>query len=367
MLIVVVGAGEVGSYLAERLSRESHDVVVVEQEPALAHDLSGRLDATIVTGSGSSPSVLEEAGLADADLLIAVTDRDEVNLVACLLARQHGVPSTVVRVEDRDLRDSVRFAASGGLRADLVIDPDHETADEIIQLVEFRGVDEVYPMAGGDVIVLGARIRPGAPLAGRGLARIAAEHEPHWEFLFGTITRGHETFIPRGDHVLEAGDHVRVLTRHRARDQILRLLGIDRERAHRVMVLGGGRTGGLVAAALEARGMSVTVVDRDPQRAHELSMMLPRSVVVCGEVTDGELLLQERVQEADVVVAATGEDDANALACSYAKSEGAAWSITVVHRLSLLPLLPTLGIDAIVSPGRPARTRCCGSCGAASR
>jgi len=347
--VVIIGAGEVGWYLAERLSGERHDVAVIEADPARAAELGGLLDVRVVTGSGSSPAALTEAGVSGAGLLAAVTDDDEVNLVVSLLAKQLGVGATICRLQREELRGPAGTRLLEAVGADLVIDPDADTAEEILHLVRNAGADEVYPMTAG-LTLIGTTIRPGAALAGRELAEIARSFEPNWEFLFGALTRQGETSIPRGNHRLEEGDHVRVLATREGHGQILDLLGVRRDAARRVMVLGGGAIGSRVATQLERARAEVVLVERDPHRAAELGRLLHHSVVVRGDVTDTELLAEEAVGTMDVVVAATGEDASNVLACAYAAAEGATFTVAVLHRLALLPLIGRFGINAAVSP-----------------
>ncbi len=350
MHIIIIGAGEVGGYLAERLRSEGLDVVVIENDPIRAAAVSGELDVQVITGSGSSPSVLIEAGIGRADLVAAVTQNDEVNLIASLLAKQHGVETTVVRVETEAMRgkDAVELLASVG--ADVVVDPDAETADEVLELVHTTGADEVYPMANGELVVIGAFVSDTAPLANRSLAEIGELLGEEWDFLFGAITRAGDTVIPRGDQMLLPGDHVRVLSLPSAQGELLRLLGVSGTRARRVMVLGGGAVGSRVAGRLEQEGVEVVLVERDPKRAADLAQTLQRVMVVQGDVTDTELLLEESVGEMDAVVAATGEDASNVLACAFAIAEGASFTVAVLHRLALLPLVRSFGIDAALSP-----------------
>jgi trk system potassium uptake protein TrkA len=348
--VIVVGAGEVGSYVAERLSKEGHDVAVIELHAQRLRAVEERIDVLAVQGSGTSPRVLEMAGIDKADLVVAVTSVDSVNLLVSLVAKQAGVARTVVRVEDSDLRDRKAAAVHRAVGADLVIDPDQETAEEILELLEFPGATEIASMAGGEVVVIGARLSADAPLVGRTLVEIAQEYEPDWDFLFGALTRGNTTVIPRGDHRLEANDLVRVLCKKRARQRLAGLLGIARDVPRRVMLLGGGRTAEMLALSLEARGAHVVVVERDQERARELAERLDRALVLQGEITDSDLLEEAEVATFDAVIALTGEDDANVLACLFARSVGAGETIAVVHRLSLLPLLAEAGIDAALSP-----------------
>lgn len=350
MYVIVVGAGEVGTYVADRLSREGHDVAVIERNRSAYRAVTERLDVLTLRGSGTNPEVLREAGIDRAEMIVAVTSQDEVNLVCCLVGKQAGIARTVCRLEDADLRSRKSSALHEAMGVDLIIDPDHETAQEILELLEYPGASEVAEMAGGEVVVIGARLAANAPIVGRSLMEIAAEYEPEWDFLFGVITRGEETIIPRGDVRLEADDLVRVLCKRRARRELMRLIGLARKAPRKIMLLGGGRTAEIVATTLDQRGSDVVIVERDVDRSDELAGRLPGSLVLRGEITDADLLEENDVGSYDAVLALTGEDDANILACLYAKLEGAKETIAVVHRLSLLPLLAEAGIDVALSP-----------------
>ncbi len=350
MHVVIVGAGEVGWYLAQRLGAEGHDVVVIEQNEAIASALGAELDVQVVIGSATLPSTLQAARIDRADLLAGVTQNDEVNLIASLLAKEAGVPQTVVRIQTEELRGPAGAPLREAMRADVVIDPDADTADEIMELTEASGADEVYQMSGGDLIVLGCTIGEGAVLAGSTLAEIGANFEPDWSFLFGALTRDGETVIPRGDQRLEVGDHVRVLTSRQSRNEILELLGAAHRRAKRVMVLGGGAVGSRVAERLERAGSDVVLVENDLDRARVLSEKLPRITVVRGDIEDTDMLSEESINDKDLVIAATGDDAANVLACAFAATGRDTFTVAVIHRLSLLPLVRQFGIDAALSP-----------------
>ncbi len=350
MHVVIVGAGEVGWYLAERLGAEHHDVVVIEQDEELAHAIGEVLDIQVVVGNGCHPSVLADAGVDRAALLAGVTQNDEVNLIASLLAKERGVAKTVVRIQTEELRGPAGQGLLRSVGADVVIDPDADTAEEILELVHLSGADEVYPMANGELVVLGAVIRADSAVAGRQLSEVGSGFAPHWQFLFGAVTRKGQTMIPRGDEVLEVGDHVRVLTTRSSRRETLQLLGAVRRRVRRLMVLGGGAVGSRVAKAMSAEGAEVVLIERDLDRAHELAAESPKVRVINGDITDIELLTEESIATMDVVVATTGEDTANVLACAFAAAEGSGFTIAVMHRLALLPLVGQFGIDATLSP-----------------
>ena len=257
---------------------------------------------------------------------------------------------TVVRIQTDELRGPAGQGVLEAVGADVVIDPDADTAEEILELIHLSGADEVYPMVGGELVVLGGVIRPGASIAGRRLSEVGSQFEPHWQFLFGAVTRKGETRIPRGDEVLEAGDHVRVLTTRDARRETLELIGAERRNVRRVMVLGGGAVGSRVLAATSAEGAEVVVIERDLVRAREIAAEHPRVRVIHGDITDVELLAEQAIETMDVVVATSGEDTANVLACAFAAAEGSGFTIAVLHRLALLPLVGQFGIDATLSP-----------------
>ncbi len=347
---MVVGAGEVGSYVAERLSREGHDIGVIDVDRAKLRALDDTVDVLTVEGSGTHPGVLRRAGIAEADLLVAVTANDEVNLISSMVAKSVGVRHSIVRIEAEELRGAAAEELRAASGADLVIDPDAEIAGEILELLAFPGADEIARMADGEVVVIGARLPAHAPLVGRRLEEIAEEFEPDWDFVVAAIGRGDETVIPRRDHQLQAHDHVRIVAKRRARRLVIELLGLAAGAVSRVMLLGGGRTARILAESLADRGVQVVVVERDPARARELAEKLEDALVMEGDITDADLLEEADIGRHEVVVALTGEDDANILACLYAKSVGAGETIGVVHRLALLRLLADAGIDVALSP-----------------
>ena len=350
MHVIVVGAGEVGSYVAARLSRERHNVSVVDIDADRLRQLAAELDVLTVVGSGTHPSVLSDAGIDNCELVVAVTSKDEVNLVASLVAKQRGVDKTIVRIEAEELRSRSSAELRQTFGADLVIDPDYETAERILDLLDYPGASEIAVMAQGEAIVIGARLEADAPIVGRRLSEIAAEYEPDWEFMVGSISRGEQTYIPRTDYMLMEDDLVRVVCKRRARRRVARLLGLGTGSVRHVLLLGGGRTAEILAARLVSRGVEVVIVERDPERALELAEDLADVQIFEGDITDADLLEETNLGRFDAVAALTGEDESNILACLYAKSVGASETIAVVHKLALLSLLDSAGVDVALSP-----------------
>jgi trk system potassium uptake protein TrkA len=350
MHVIVAGAGEVGMHIADRLSREKHDVVLVDRSAQRLAEAEERIDVATMVGRVTSPAVLDDAGAAKAGLFVAVTNDDEANLVSALIAKQAGTETTIVRLQLDDLRGAEASRLRKSMGVDHVIDPDVETAQEIFELLRFPGASEIFPMVGGEVMLIGARLPADAPMVGQTLRELAEAHEPHWDFLIGSITRKGATQIARHDLRLEADDHLRMVCNQRGRGQLLKLLGLHSQTPRRVMLLGGGHTARTLAQRLQNVGAFVTIVEHKPERARELAERLQHAVVLEGEITDSDLLSQEEIGRQDVVIALTGDDDANILACLFSKASGATETIAVIHRLALLPLVHGAGIDVAISP-----------------
>lgn len=350
MHVIVIGAGEVGSYVADRLSKEGIDVYVIERDAKRAAHLAETIDVEVITGSGTHPSTLALAGVEAADLLVAVTKSDEVNLVASMLAKQADVPRTIVRLEAPELRGQDAAGLRRASKADLFIDPDEETSQEVLSLIEMPGASEVAKLGNGEVFVIGARVPEGAPIVGKSLIELGVENEPEWDFIVSSIRRGTETVIPRGDYTIEAYDLVRVVCKRSARRKVAKLLGLARDVPREILLLGGGRTATLVADKLRHTGARVQMIERDPDRARELAEKLDGVRVLNGDITDSDVLDEADLPRIELVAALTGEDDANVLASVYAKAAGVPETIAVVHRLNFLSLLDRVGVDAALSP-----------------
>ena len=367
MRIIVVGAGEVGTYVADRLSRQEHDIALIELDSERFRQIDAELDVLAINGSGTDPAALQRAGIADTDLLVAATNKDEINLFSALLARQAGVNKTIVRVESRKLRSKEVSALFDRFDDHLVIDPDQEVADSVLRLMEYPGAMDLSRMADEEVVIIGARLPAHAPLVGVSLHALGRELDPDWDFIVGTITRKVEeedqeekTIIPRQDEVLREGDLLRVICKSRALRDVTDRLGIAKDVPRRALLLGGGRTAEMIAESLLYRGVDVAIIEKKHERALELSETLAKALIYEGDVTDVEMLEEADVARQDLVIALTGEDDANVLACLYAKStsarskknnnEAGIETIAVVHRLKLLDLLETNQVDTALSP-----------------
>jgi trk system potassium uptake protein len=349
MRIIIVGAGEVGFHLAERLSQENQDVVVVESDPEHAERASELLDVMTVVGNGASIPVLEEAGIRGAQILLAVTSQDEVNLISCLAGSRLGADYTIARISNPDYYTRGSVLSRERLGIDLMINPEREAARETFQLLQSAAATDVANFADGRVQLVGLIVREGAPVAGKSLARLGVELR-EYHYVLAAIVRGSETIIPDGSSRIEAGDHIYVLSPTSEVPSIPPLAGYEPFDLRRVMIAGGSAEGLFLAEILEEHGIECTILDRDRRRCLELAEALPRSLVLHADATDMELLEMEGVSGIDGFVAATGHDETNLLSSLLAKSVGARRVVSLIEKFEYLPLVPRVGLDAAVSP-----------------
>ena len=351
MRVVIVGAGEVGYHIASRLSRERHDVVVVDQSYELIQRVQEELDLLAYKGHGADPAVLEKAGINRADMLIAVTNSDEVNLVACLLAHQYGVPKRIARINNPDFRDSPLIEAGKFIGIDLLINPSQAVAEEIRHLIKTPGAEEAANFLEGRVKLLSFRVPSTAPILRQRLRDFAAQFATT-PFLIVAIQRERETLIPTGDTVIEPHDHLLVIGKEELIRENLHWLGITPRPTRKVLIIGGGRVGLNVAHMLEQdeTDYHVKMLERNAERCQLLASRLPHTMVLHGDATDVKVLQEEGIADTDVVIVVTDDEGTNLIAALLAKTHGARAVITLIQRPGLVPLVAALGIDAAISP-----------------
>ena len=351
MKIVILGAGQVGASVAESLVSEANDITVVDLEPQRLRTLQERLDLRTVQGNGAHPSVLAEAGIEDADLLIAVTQSDETNLVACrMAARMFNVPRRIARVRATDYLSNERILGEDGFDVDLSICPEQVLTDYIAKLVEFPEALQVLDFAGGKVSLVAVRAFSGGPLVGHPLRELRG-HVPRIDARIVAIFRGDRSIVPDGDTVIEAGDEVFCLAAAEHIREVLRELRRMDRPVKRVMVAGGGNIGLRLAAALEER-YSVRVIEHNKRRCEQLAARLGAALVLNGDTTDEELLEDENIAEMDLFVAVTNDDENNIMSSLLAKRMGARRVVSLINRRSYVDLLQAGQIDIAISPAQ---------------
>ena len=346
---MILGAGDVGFHLARQLAAENHDVVVVEHDRERARLIQDTMDALVIEGNGAALSVLERAGIARTDLLLAVTSQDEINLMACLSSAQYEVPKRIARVSKPDYYDHTGILPPERLGVHLMINPERECALETYQLLQSAAAAEFAQFEGGLVQLIGVRVQPDAPVAGKRLVEIGRERG-RVRALIVALARGGETIIPTGRTRVEAGDLAFILGDPRHLAEALSMAGHQPFKLRRVMIAGGSREGLFLARLLEEHRIGCTILETDRRRALTLAEELQRSLVLHGDATDLELLEMEAAGEADGFVAYTGNDETNLLSCLLAKNLGTRRVISLIDRFDYIPLVSRVGVDAAVSP-----------------
>ncbi len=350
MKIIIVGAGAVGSILAERLSAASHDVTMIESEDRAVSQTQKNLDALVMSGNGASCSVLEQAGVQRADILIAVTNVDEINILACLQAARYGVKTKVARVRNHEYYHAAGSDDMPGFAGiDHMINPDEEAVSEIHELLLQPAATDIYDFADDRVQVIGARVARGAQVTGKSLREIEGLVGSRWA-LVAAITRDRQTIIPGGQDLLLEGDHVFLVGRHGRINDALQMLVPPTPRPQRVMIAGATSIGIRLASLLSHEGISVKLIEPRESQALKAGNVLDRALVLNGEATEAELLLSEGIETMDAFVAASDDEEMNLTASLLARHHGARKTIALIKRPNYVPLSSVIGIDAAVSP-----------------
>jgi trk system potassium uptake protein len=350
MKIVILGAGQVGRTAAAQLSREeANEVTVVDQNEELLRDLQDRLDIRTVVGNASYPSVLEAAGTPEADILIALTSSDEVNMMACEVAYTLYRTSTkIARIRAAEYTNRPELFSAEALSVDVFISPEQLVTEYVVRLIRYPGALQVLDFADGKVRLVGMRAGKSGLLVGQRL-RTLREHLPNADARVVAIFRGDRAVIPDGDTVVEDGDEVFFLA---AREDMKRMMGELRKEedpARRVLIAGAGNIGFRVARALE-KSHQVKLIERDPKRARRASELLEHAIVLHGDAADEELLVEENIDSADVFAALTNSEEANILSAMLAKRLGAHKVMALINKPSYADLMESRAIDIAISP-----------------
>jgi len=354
MRVVICGAGQVGFGIAERLAAEENDVSVVDTSQELVQAIRNSLDVRGFVGHGAHPDVLVQAGCDQADMIIAVTLYDEVNMVACQVAHSlFNVPTKIARVRSQSYLQAhwADLFSSNHLPIDVIISPEVEVGELVLRRLEAPGAVDSVRFANGEVVTIGIDCGDNCPVVDTPLSQLT-ELFPDLQAVVVGILRDGKLFVPRSSDAMLAGDRVYVVCQV---DQVRRTLGIfghEEPEAHRVVIAGGGNIGLYVAASLEARGSraKVKIIEASRERAIDIADRLKRAVVLNGDALDQEILQEADVQDADTLVALTNDDEVNILACVMAKRLGAASNMALINNRSYPAFAGTLGIDATVNP-----------------
>lgn len=352
MKIVILGAGQVGGTLAENLAREDNDVTLVDTQTARLNELRDRLDIRTINGHGSTPSVLKQAGIDDADLLVAVTSSDEVNMVACQIAHTlFNTPTRIARIREAGytVPDIARdLFSKAHMPVDVVITPEQLVTDHVQRLIEQPGALQVLDFADGLVKLVAVRAYQGGPLVGQELKALR-EHMPDVDSRVAAIFRKDRPIRPEGDTIIEDGDEVFFIANKKHIRKVMSELRRLEKPYKRLMIAGGGNIGLRLAAALEDH-YNVKIIEMNEPRCQELSETLNRAVVLNGQGADQDLMLEEGIESTDVFLALTNNDAANIMASMLAKRLGAKKVMTLINTPAYADLVQGGTVDIAISP-----------------
>ncbi|MBC8570013.1 Trk system potassium transporter TrkA [Zongyangia hominis] len=347
MRIVIVGDGKVGVTLTDQLSREGHDIVIIDKDMRVLRESVDQYDVLAIHGNGASLSVQREAGVGESDLLIAATSADEVNLICCVLAKKLGVKRTIARVRNPEYDEQLIYLKED-LGLSMTINPEKAAAMEILNLLRFPAVIQRDTFAKGRVEIIELKIRKESPLAGRYLHELT--HIVKAQVLICAVERGDEVIIPTGAFQMQAGDNIFVTGASRNLAALVQNLGIVEQKIKNVMLIGGSRIAYYLASALLAEGAAVKIIEIDPERCRQLAGLLPRASIVCSDGTQPEVLAAEGLVDADAVITLTDIDEENLILSMYAHQQGVYKVISKINRMEYNELCQKMGIASIVSP-----------------
>ncbi|HEY5604130.1 MAG TPA: Trk system potassium transporter TrkA [Gammaproteobacteria bacterium] len=349
MKIIVLGAGQVGSSVAEVLAKEANDITIVDTDGKKLQELQDRLDVRTVQGHASHPEVLGRAGGEDADMIIAVTNQDEINMVACQVAYTlFHTPTKIARVRDVEYLTHPQLFTQEALPIDVLISPEQLVTDYVQRLIEYPGALQVLDFASGRVQLVAVRAYYGGPLVGHELKTLR-DHMPGIDTRVAAIFRRGQPIIPEGNTVIEADDEVFFIAAKRHIRVVMKeLRRLDRP-VKRVIIAGGGNIGTRLAKALE-HDYQVKLIDHNPERSKVISEKLERTIVLFGDAADEELLLEENIEHTDVFCAVTNDDEANILSAMLAKRLGARKVMALINRAAYVGLVQSGIIDIAISP-----------------
>lgn len=346
MKTTIIGAGKVGKEIAVRLMQEGHDLVVIDKNELKLQKIEEDFDCLCIKGSGSTAKILSSPVVAECELLIAVTNSDEVNMIACMTAKRIGIARTVARIRDPDYAQNL-IISKEDLGIDLIINPDYSAAMEINRFLTMTLPVHMEPFARGRVQLADITVNEGMTIFAN---KKLMDMDIPRSLLIVAISRNGEMIIPNGRDAVLPGDTIYLLGHSDVINKICTKVKMKRQKVHTVMILGGGRIGFYLAKRLCAQGMRVKIIEQDSNRCRELAEKLPGAFIICADGSDLELLTREGIKDIDSFVSVTGLDEENLLLALLAKQMGAKRVVAKVSRPGYAPLVEQLGVDSAISP-----------------
>lgn len=348
MKIIIVGCGKIGATILASLTQEEHDVVAIDNNPETISKITNIYDVMGVCGNGADCDVLEEAGAMSADLLVATSGSDELNMLSCFLAKRMGTEHTIARIRNPEYNDKSLGFMKNQLDLAMAINPELLAAHELYNILKLPSAATIETFSIRNFEMIELRLKSDSVLDGMRIMDMRNKYNA--KFLICAVQRGEEAYIPDGNFVLKSGDKIGLTAAPAEITKLLREIGILQKQARNIMILGGSRTAYYLAKRLTSAGNSVSIIERDRQICEELCEALPKAVIINGDGAQQELLLEEGLHSWDAFVALTGTDEQNLLISSFVQSQNVPKVIAKVNREELIPLAEHWGIDCIVSP-----------------
>lgn len=347
MKIVVIGDGKVGRTIVEHASKEGHEIVIIDKNPSVVEQIVNQYDVMGISGNGTIYDIQKSAGVDKADLVIAATSSDEVNILSCIVAKNLGAKATMARVRNYEYNKQIH-SMSKYLDITMTINPELETANEIMNTINFPEAIRVDTFGEGRVDLVELYIPENSPLAGLTLSAIHNKYQV--QVLVCTVQRGEEVFIPDGNFSLQAKDKIHISAKRSEVKTFLSKLGLIEEKIKNVLIVGGGKISLYLAERLLKNKYNVKIIEKDYQRCLELADLLPDASIILGDGSDQELLLDEGITNIDAVVSLTNLDEENIIISMYANKQNAHKIITKINKTSLIGLVESLDMASVVSP-----------------
>ena len=345
--IIIVGCGKVGRALVEQLSKEGHYITIIDKNPEKIQSLTNLYDIMGIVGNGASYSVQMEAGIEDADLIISVTDSDELNLLCCTVAKQVGDCSAIARVRTPDYSKEVSYLRDK-LGLAMIINPELEAAKEAARILYLPTALEINSFAHGQAELIKIKVPEGNTIDGMTIAHIGRKIAPN--ILICAVERDGEVTIPAGDFTIQRGDIISFAASRKVAKQFLEDIGFKTNQVSNTMIIGGGKSTYYLAKLLMNMGIEVKIIESNRQKCEELSILLPKAIIINGDGTDEELLKEEGIETAESFVPLTGIDEENVMLTLYARKVSKAKVITKINRMTFKTVLNDLDLGSVIYP-----------------
>ena len=352
MKIIIVGGGKIGATLIESLEGEGHDITFVDCDQKVVDEMNNIYDVMCVGGNAVDNDTLDEAQVSSADLLIAVTNSDEINMLICFIAKKMGAAYTVARVRNPEFNDKRMEQVKQYLDISLTINPELLAASEIFNILKLPAAINIETFSRRNFSMIELSLKEGSHLDGMSLIDLRKKYDLN--FLISVVKRGNEIYIPDGNFVLKCGDHICLTANFIEIQKLLKTLGIAKKQSKSVMILGATTTSYYLAKMLLRSGTDVTIIDKDINRCNQFAEELPGAVIINGDGAEQEVLMEEGITSVDAFTALTGIDEENILISFFAQSQNVPRVVAKVNRNELASMAEKLGLDSIVSPKKAA-------------